>query len=611
MDFPLVINAEVSLPDQVKVVKKYKSRLRKMLAAQRDIHGGFRTNVDAQVGERQLVKVLEDVISSSRKTCELSLIIAVRTSTPAHNRREREEGERVLANRRQQVLHALSRMNGARGIPEMLAQKRMFFGGLPAMAGENLRGIEMLTANAADLLPVEVPWRGTPSSPLVLVETPTRQLIPFSLFDSSLADANALFIAKSGGGKTVMAQIFLAMMARAKPLISILERGDSYRPLVELMGGRVIEVDLESTESLNPWDLPPGQISPSKEKIAFLKNLTLHMIGNSPGSDRSLLDNLLSDAIARTYKRRAIRYSNPIPTFSDLREELANWRDEERLERTIDEAKLAAIKLRLWTGEKGIYSKLFDSPTTMRLNSDWLFFDIEGLKSDPTLETAMSMVIANAVADRASGRTGQPSITVLDECWALLDSPTLAPEVVQLFRTARKRYGSVWGISQTVEDFVGTESQPRLHGPGILKNATTKIIGQQPGDTMPLEKYLFLNPVAIHEVKQFNAPRKGQGAEMLLVLGEKAETTQVIRIVPTALDYWVCTTFPRERRYRTWFLQENRGRPLLECYEDMARKFPQGLAGLPELPEELSGAVLRAMQSDKESETAQAGGRRT
>jgi hypothetical protein len=296
MDFPLVINAEVSLPDQVKVVKKYKSRLRKMLAAQRDIHGGFHTNVDAQVGERQLVKVLEDVISSSRKTCELSLIIAVRTSTPAHNRKEREEAERVLANRRQQVLHALTRMNGARGIPEMLAQKRMFFSGLPAMAGENLRGIEMLTANAADLLPVEVPWRGTPSSPLVLVETPTRQLIPFSLFDSSLADANALFIAKSGGGKTVMAQIFLAMMARAKPLISILERGDSYRPLVELMGGRVIEVDLESTESLNPWDLQSGQISPSKEKIAFLKNLTLHMIGNSPGSDRTLLDNLLSDS---------------------------------------------------------------------------------------------------------------------------------------------------------------------------------------------------------------------------------------------------------------------------------------------------------------------------
>jgi len=31
----------------------------------------------------------------------------------------------------------------------------------------------------------------------------------------------------------------------------------------------------------------------------------------------------------------------------------------------------------------------------MRLKSNWLFFDIEGLKSHPTLQTAMSMVIAN------------------------------------------------------------------------------------------------------------------------------------------------------------------------------------------------------------------------
>jgi hypothetical protein len=31
--------------------------------------------------------------------------------------------------------------------------------------------------------------------------------------------------------------------------------------------------------------------------------------------------------------------------------------------------------------------------------------------------------------------------------------------------------------------------------------------------------------------------------------------------------------------------------PLLECYEELARKFPEGLAGLPQLAEELSGAV--------------------
>ena len=102
-----MINAEVVLPDQAKSVKQYKSRLRKMTAAQKDIHGGFRLNVDAQVAEHQLIKVLQDLISSSLKSCQMSLTIAIRTSRPARNRMEAEQAERILADRRQRVLHAI------------------------------------------------------------------------------------------------------------------------------------------------------------------------------------------------------------------------------------------------------------------------------------------------------------------------------------------------------------------------------------------------------------------------------------------------------------------------------------------------------------------------
>jgi len=125
----------------------------------------------------------------------------------------------------------------------------------------------------------------------------------------------------------------------------------------------------------------------------------------------------------------------------------------------------------------------FDRPNTISLDNPWLFFNVEQLSDDPRLETAMSLLIAHATARRASGKDARRSITVLDECWFLLDSPVLAPEVVQLFRTARKRNANVWGIGQTTENFVGTESKPRVHGAGIVKNTTTKIIGQQPGDT--------------------------------------------------------------------------------------------------------------------------------
>jgi hypothetical protein len=153
-------------------------------------------------------------------------------------------------------------------------------------------------------------------------------------------------ILSSSGEEDLHGQMFLLMLGRLNPLISIIERGDSYAALTELMGGRVVEVDLEGTETLNPWDLPPGQAAPSKDKIAFLKNLTRHMIGDGPITDSGLLDTVLSDAITRVYRRVESRPSNPIPTFSDLRDELANWRSGDRLQSGISERSIGELSWR-------------------------------------------------------------------------------------------------------------------------------------------------------------------------------------------------------------------------------------------------------------------------
>ncbi len=257
LDFPIIVNAQITIPDQARVLKGYKSRLRKMQAAQRDSSGGVRINVEAQVAEAQLVRVQQDIISSSVKTAKLSLVIGTRTSQPAVTTSDLEQAERTIDNRRQQLLYAIVRMNGAKAVAETLANRRLFVSALPAMGDADKRDQDLLTSNAADLVPVEMPWRGTPRSPLFLLETLYRQLIPFSLFDPGLSDANMLVMAKSGGGKTFMVQQFLLMAARDNPLISIIERGDSYHPLVELMGGRMITMSLDTDQTINPWDLPP------------------------------------------------------------------------------------------------------------------------------------------------------------------------------------------------------------------------------------------------------------------------------------------------------------------------------------------------------------------
>ena len=134
---------------------------------------------------------------------------------------------------------------------------------------------------------------------------------------------------------------------------------------------------------------------------------------------------------------------------------------------------------------------------------------------------------------------------------------------------------------------------PNPFGAGIVKNASTKIIGKQPGDMTTHREYMNLNETAINQIKAFAQPKKGHSAEFLIAIGEKAESTHVIRIAPTPVDYWITTTYPRERTYRKWWLNTHAGIPRLSAYEELARRYPRGLAELTPLPEEMSGEVLK------------------
>ena len=64
-------------------------------------------------------------------------------------------------------------------------------------------------------------------------------------------------------------------------------------------------------------------------------------------------------------------------------------------------------------------------------------------------------------------------------------------------------------------------------------------------------------------------------------------------MVPTAIEYWIMSTYARERHYRAWWLREHLDLPLLEAYQALAERFPQGLADLDPLPEEISGEVAK------------------
>jgi hypothetical protein len=106
---------------------------------------------------------------------------------------------------------------------------------------------------------------------------------------------------------------------------------------------------------------------------------------------------------------------------------------------------------------------------------------------------------------------------------------------------------------------------------------------------------MHLNETAINQIKGFAQPKKGHSAEFLIAIGEKSESTHVIRVAPTPVDYWITTTYLRERTYRQWWLREHNNMALLSAYEALAQLYPRGLADLLPLHEERSGEVLEAL----------------
>lgn len=593
LGFPMTISTSVDIPNQTKVRELYRNRQKKMLAVQTDGRGHRRVDVAAEVSAAELGEIQARILSSSTKACHAAVSVAIRTSTAIRSEADLEAAERELAVRREQVIHVISRMEGATALPEAKAQLRILIRTLPGLADKILREQDLLSAHAADLLPVEMPWDGTPRSPLMLFPTPYRQLIPFSPFDSTLENANALITATSGSGKTMLAQKLMLTAARENTMVSILERGDSYLHTVRYMGGEMLTMSLDSPYRINPFDLGPGETEPSNDQRSFLVNLIRHMVGDSTASDPEILNIVLEESVRNVYLR-AMGRDEKIPTLSDVYDELEHYIDRNKQEVVEREAKVAAIKLRTWVNN-GMYANLFDRPTNVNMRMPWLYFNIEQLKDDPRLETAMSLLIAYATSKRAEGQTGARSITALDECWALLQSPSLGPQVEQLFRTARKRNACVWGISQAVEDFTGTPDKPNRIGGAILTTTALRFIGRQKGNLDVLREFLHLSSASIERIKDLGMTEKGRQSEFLICIGERSATTHSFYVQPTPTEYWLATTYPRDRQYRSWWLRTCQDLEYAEAIRELARKFPHGMAAMPEQPEERSGEVTRGI----------------
>lgn len=579
LDFPSEVVLNVRVPDQTAKVRKLRVLLKKSLAFQLRKDGTRRRDFQAAALEKDTVDTLASAITSSQRIVEIELGAVVSTSTAARTSAEREKAEQELAQRVESVLQAFGQINGARGYREETALLQTFIAFLPGAHGvrRTNRDFTLLSGQAADLVPIEIPWTGTHDGrPAFLTRTREGTLLQFNPFSSELPNGNILVTGKTGSGKSFLIKQLLLQAQVLNSRIAIVTKGADYRGLIELLGGQYREISLHTNLVKNPWDLQSNCTDADSAQIAGIASLAAHMAGKT-GSDDAVTLNFLEKAVRMTYER--LLAIGKTPRFSDLKWTLEHYPAENAVIEQL--AHLVALKLSRWTGE-GVYAQLFDRETSTQLEKteDIICYDIDGLKESPELQTAVAFTIARAI-DQQTGKKDangnlRATIAVFDEVWAMLADPLLGAQILNAFRTARKRYGSIIAASQGIEDFVGTGESPHTVGLAIVQNTEAKFICAQLGELSRLRDVLHLSEPAVEAVKELRNVQ-GHFAESYLLVANQPESSTVIQLTATPFDYWASTSSPVETDCRQKFAKEHPELSALEVIYRLGVAHPKGL----------------------------------
>jgi len=406
----------------------------------------------------------------------------------------------------------------------------------------------MLDRNAAMLFPHRAPWSGQPD-PIAFYTSREGTLVGLNPFDPRSTAYNGIVVGGSGSGKTFFTQSYLAAEALESGFIAVIDQGGGYVPFFELIGGQILWIGPEAGFVINPFDLEPGQVRPDESKKAFLTNLLRLMIPSQEG-DAEIELAILKAAIDRVYAAstteveeggRLVRKLRT-PTLSMFRRILERMEEAYDSPLTPQEVQIArsmAKRLINWTAESP-FGRMFDGETTLDLTSNYVYFEVRGLRADPTLFKIGVLLIAELLWRRIQRDVSKPKMVVFDEVWMLFENREAAYLIEDLFRRARRYNTGILAVTQALSDF------KKGYASGILQNVNYFFLMPAPDEGRVVQEILKV-PDEVVRLYDSLTPKK----EVLFLLrSPNGLEGDVIRYEPTALEQLAFGTSKDEQEER-------------------------------------------------------------
>ena len=278
--------------------------------------------------------------------------------------------------------------------------------------------------------------------------------------------------------------------------IIITDPESEYGAFVELLGGDIINLSLNSKEYINPLDISENygdDEDPIKVKSDFVLSMMNVIVGSSEGltaRQRSFVDTAVHK-IFRPYQDS--KKKEDIPILEDLMNELAKEEDRE--------AQDMVDALRLYVHGS---LNVFNNRTNINSDNRLVCFNIEKLGS--TLKNLAMLILQDHVWSRVTVNKNQNKTTwyYQDEFHLMLKEKQTAEYSIEFWKRFRKWGGIPTGITQNVKDLL---SSPAIET--ILDNSDfIYLLNQAPSDRAILQEKLAISDYQLSFITNSN---EGEG----------------------------------------------------------------------------------------------------
>ena len=261
-----------------------------------------------------------------------------------------------------------------------------------------------------------------------------------------LLNGNGFVLGVSGSGKSFTAKREITALALStQDDILIIDPESEYRPLVEGLGGEVVEISATSSNHINAMDMEQGYgegENPVVLKSEFLLSLCEQSVGAGKLSakEKSIIDRCTAQCY-HDYVRDGCR--GQAPTLQDFHAEL--------LRQPEAEARDVALALELFTeGSLNTFAK----PTNVDMSSRIACYDIRKLGKQ--LLSMGMLVILDSFLNRITSnrRLGRNTWIYIDEIYLLFQHEYSANFLFTLWKRVRKYGACCTGLTQNVDDLL-------------------------------------------------------------------------------------------------------------------------------------------------------------